>query len=113
MLKLDQLDSIDQLLTNASNYNGEKVMQAFRQLKSHDKLDKMTSKFDLTLREKRDLNYLIYRNSIYSSSFVQMFRRAQDETWSANDDYCEDGGSYEANIYFYLVSGLFELVLFY
>lgn len=111
MLKIDDFTSIDHLLTRASNYNGEKVCDAFRKLKAHDRLARITSKFDYELRESKDTKYLVYRNSIFSSSFVHMFNRCRFEASAPsdlfnNDD--DDGGSYEANIYFYLISGLFE-----
>jgi hypothetical protein len=85
----------------ASSYNSEKASVQAREFTSGQDLEKNMDKFESDLREQQDNIKLIYRSGLKD------LLRSNHNTELLFAD-CDDGASYEANFFFYFISGLYE-----
>jgi len=105
MLNINNLSNVEHILWKANSYNSENLVSAFKKLKSHSKVEKISSKFDHDRKEQMDSNYLIFRQPLSENEFNKLSKKINDQDLLID---CDDGASYEANIFYYLVCGLFQ-----
>lgn len=102
LLKMNNLEGAEVLLSKANSYNSEKLNEAAQNIDKGINYEKIMQKKETELNEKYDKNNLIYKKSLedvvnsQKSNNVDVFQNA------------DDAAAFEAKFYYLFVSGLYE-----
>ncbi len=104
LLKMNNLEAAEILLTKAASYNSEKLNDAVETIQNEFKLENRVNKSQLEINEKYDNNQLFHPENLEDIKFKKKNLNNFDQNELENDD----SGSYEARYFFYFITGLFE-----
>ena len=104
LLKMNNLEAAEILLSKAASYNSEKLNDAVETMKNEFKTEQRVNKTQRDLVENYDNTKLFHRESIQE---IKQNTKNRDH-FNQNELENDDSGSYEARYFFYFITGLFE-----